>query len=243
MIDQIRNIIFQDHFPEIKHAKRYILPGASREIQVCLTSDKKSIYIGAPGGVNACYVCERMFKGLHLVENIVFEHNSFHTDNAGSFSGMFQECRSLRTVNVREFKTGKATSFEQMFSGCERLTDLNLSGFDTSSAYKFTRMFNGCKSLKTLSLYQFYIHRGVRYGKYFDKNGDSVWSRIPPLIIGMFGGCESLKELDLTSFRTVDVNNFSCLFENCRNLEKLRILSKSFVIRVICKTSDLIRRG
>ena len=155
MIDQIRIIIFQDHFPEIKHAKRYILPGASREIQVCLTSDKKSIYIGAPGGVNACYVCERMFKGLHLVENIVFEHNSFHTDNAGSFSGMFQECRSLRTVNVREFKTGKATSFERMFSGCERLTDLNLSGFDTSSAYKFTRMFNGCKSLKELDLTSF----------------------------------------------------------------------------------------
>ena len=46
----------------------------------------------------------------------------------------------------------------------------------------------------------------------------------------MFSGCESLVELDLSSFRTIDVHNFSYMFENCRNLEKLRIQSKNFVI-------------
>ena len=230
-VDGIRTIIFQNHFPEEKHAKRFILTGGSHEIQVCLTSDRKTIYIGAPGGMNAVYVCEGMFKGLHRVENIVFEYNSFHTDEADSFEEMFKGCSSLKSVNVKEFKTGNATKFGWMFSGCENLTELNMSGLDTSSAYEFSRMFSDCKRLKTLSMYNFYIHKGVRYSKYFNENCDSVWFRIPPKITGMFAGCESLAELDLTSFYTIDVNNFSSMFENCRNLERLVITKGKFVIR------------
>ena len=238
-IDGIKTIIFQNHFPEIKHAKRYILTGSSHEIQVCLTSDKQTIYIGAPGGMNAVYVCEGMFKGLDRVENIVFEYNSFHTDEADSFAEMFKGCRSLKSVNIKEFKTGKATKFGWMFDGCENLTELNMNGLDTSNAYEFTRMFNDCKCLKTLSLYGFYIHKGVRYGKYFDERCDSVWFRIPPLITGMFAGCESLVELDLKSFYTVDVNNYSHMFENCRNLKRLVITKGRFVIKKDAATDKM----
>lgn len=230
-MDEIRTIIFQNHFPEVKHAKRFILSESLHEIQVCLTSDKKTIYIGAPGGMNAVYVCKGMFKGLHRVENIIFEYNSFHTDEAVSFAEMFKGCRSLKSVNVKEFKTGKSTTFCRMFDGCENLTELNMNGLDTSSAYEFTRMFNDCKRLKTLSLYNFYIHKGVRYSKYFNEKCDSVWFRVPPLITGMFAGCESLAELDLKSFRTADVNNFSYMFENCRNLERLVIAKGGFIIQ------------
>ena len=48
---------------------------------------------------------------------------------------------------------------------------------------------------------------------------------------GMFAGCESLAELDLKSFRTADVNNFSYMFENCRNLERLVIAKGGFIIQ------------
>ena len=222
-VDAIRSIVFLDRFPEMKGGTKYLFKGGSGEIRAFLSRDGQTLEIGAPGGIDASRVCERMFMGLDRVERIEFVNGAFHTDRAKSFCRMFMDCRSLKAVNVRGFRTGEAADFSEMFRGCESLTALTVSGFDTSKAYDFADMFSGCKNLQQLDLTNFEIHRAVRYGKYFDERCDAVWFRVPPQISGMFSGCESLTALDLRSFDTSRVKRFDSLFENCKNLETLQL--------------------
>ena len=235
--DEIRSIVFLDHFPESKGGTKYLFKGGSGEIRALLSKDGQTLEIGAPGGIDASQVCQRMFSGLDRVERIEFASSAFHTDTAKSFYQMFKDCRSLKSINVRGFRTGNVTDFSQMFWRCESLAALTVSGFDTSKAYDFTDMFFGCKSLEQLDLTGFGIHRAVLYSKYFDERCDAVWFRVPPLISGMFSGCESLTALDLRSFDTTRVKRFDSLFENCKSLEKLQ-LSDRFMI---CEGSSTVR--
>ena len=234
----IRNIVFQDHFPDAKAPIRFTIPEAYCEIRTCLTKDMQTLYIGTPGGFNASYVCSGLFAGLDRVEQIIFENSCFHTDGARSFSRMFSGCKSLKAVSLKGFRTDKAKDFSLMFNGCESLVSLDLSGFDTTSGYDFSWMFCGCKSLESLDVRSFDIDRASWYSKYFDENCDAVYFRIPPHIHDMFSGCESLTDLDLKNFDTERVISFCDLFANCRNLRNLQV-GQRFIITSEAKTDRM----
>ena len=212
VIPEIRKITFLDRLPEKKGISFDISREKKLSVMACLSKDKRDLYIGADGGINAEDICDHLFEGLKHLEQIVFTWDSFHTDFTTDFSHMFQDCMSLKALSVTSFRTSKAVFFNNMFSGC--------------------------KSLESLELGSFYIHQGEKWGKLFDKNCNAYWFRVSPFIEGMFCGCESLSSLDLSSFDTTRVVDFSRMFENCKNLQTLRLGSR-FVIRSDAKTDNM----
>jgi surface protein len=212
VIPEIRKITFLDRIPEKKGISFDISREKKSSVMACLSKDKRDLYIGADGGINAADICSHLFEGLKHIEQIVFPWDSFHTDLTTDFSYMFKDCMSLKALSVTSFRTSKGFYFNDMFSGC--------------------------KSLESLELGNFYIHQGEKWGKLFDKNCNAYWFRASPFVARMFSGCESLSSLDLSSFDTTCIDVFTSMFENCKNLQTLR-LSSRFVIRSDAKTDNM----
>ena len=241
-IDEIRKIVFLSSLPYMEGACLDISKTHDGSVKACLTPDEKTLYIGADGGINALD-CGAMFYQLEKIEEIVFEKNAFHTDLSGDFAIMFcgcssltaldlsdfdsshvtnfnevfKDCKKLKTINLTGWDTSRGKEFRLMFSGCESLAELDLTGFDTGKAYTFKEMFKGCKSLKTLDIRYFDTITGGRYSKYFDKNCDSIYFKIPANIDGMFSGCSNLENLYLGQ-RFEEPKNAKDVFLGCRKL-------------------------
>ena len=71
---------------------------------------------------------------------------------AKTTSRAFDDCKSLRSVDLSGLDASKAINMSSMFSGCSSLVSLDLSGLDTSSATGMSYMFSGCSSLSSLDL-------------------------------------------------------------------------------------------
>ena len=59
-------------------------------------------------------------------------------------SCMFNECSSLKELNLNNFNTIKVTNMREMFSKCSSLKELNLNNFNTTNVTNMWKMFNGC---------------------------------------------------------------------------------------------------
>ena len=57
---------------------------------------------------------------------------------------MFNECSSLKELNLNNFNTNRVTNMSRMFSGCSSLKELNLNNFNTNNVTNMSDMFNGC---------------------------------------------------------------------------------------------------
>ena len=63
---------------------------------------------------------------------------------------MFYGCRSLTSLNLRNFDTGQANQLWNMFRGCSSLVSLDLTNFDMTNVTDVDNLFDGCSSLKTI---------------------------------------------------------------------------------------------
>ncbi|MDO4805187.1 MAG: BspA family leucine-rich repeat surface protein [Lachnospiraceae bacterium] len=68
---------------------------------------------------------------------------------------MFNNCSSLKELDLGSFDTSKVELMFRMFYNCSSLTKLNLSSFDTSKVGMMFSMFDGCSSLTELDLSSF----------------------------------------------------------------------------------------
>ena len=57
---------------------------------------------------------------------------------------MFEECSSLKELNLSNFNTNNVEDMSFMFSKCSSLKELNLSNFDTNSETDMIEMFYKC---------------------------------------------------------------------------------------------------
>lgn len=73
---------------------------------------------------------------------------------------MFEGCKSLKELDVRNFDTSEVTDMSNMFSFCTSLTKLDLSHFNTSNVTNMKEMFEGSKKLKTV-----YVGKGWNTSK------------------------------------------------------------------------------
>ena len=63
-------------------------------------------------------------------------------------SFMFNECYSLKSVNISNWNTENVLNMSHMFSGCNNLKDLvSISKLKTNNVINMSNMFNGCKKL------------------------------------------------------------------------------------------------
>ena len=91
-----------------------------------------------------------MFENCTSLKEI--DLSNFETENVYSMNDMFMNCSSLKTIDTSKFNTAKVTDFSRMFWGCSNFTTLNLSSFDTAKAWHMGWMFRNCTKLKTITV-------------------------------------------------------------------------------------------
>ena len=91
-----------------------------------------------------------MFENCTSLKEI--DLSNFETENVYSMNDMFMNCSSLKTIDTSKFNTAKVNDFSRMFWGCSNFTTLNLSSFDTAKAWHMGWMFRNCTKLKTITV-------------------------------------------------------------------------------------------
>ena len=160
--------------------------------------------------------------------------NKLNTKKVTNMTGMFENCLSLKYLNIENFDTSNVTNMSYMFNKCKKLKEIkgmdkfntinltttyamfqfcteiekiDLSGFDTSNVTNMSYMFNKCKKLKEIKGLNTFITKNVKD------------------MARMFNECSELENLVLTSFETPNVTNFSSMFNKCNNLKYLNLLN------------------
>ena len=122
--------------------------------------------------------------------------------------GMFQNCKSLESIDLSEFYTTNVEIMLDMFKGCSKLNSLKIdfTKFDTSQVTDMQSMFEDCSNLEVLSL------DGLQTPKvqYMNK---------------MFRNCIKLKSLNFTNINTNSIGTMYQMFYNCSSLEYLNLFS------------------
>ena len=95
--------------------------------------------------------CYKWFRGCQDLTNIEgIEY--LNTENVTNMDGMFQNCKSLTTLDLSRFDTKNVTDMSGMFYDCSALTTLDLSRFDTKNVTNISHIFHGCRALTTLDI-------------------------------------------------------------------------------------------
>ena len=147
--------------------------------------------------------CYNWFCGcteLTTIEGIEY----LNTENVTNMDGMFQNCKSLTTLDLSRFDTKNVTNISGMFYACHALTTLDVSNFDTKNVTDMSHMFFECSALTTLDISNF--------------NTENVTN-----MSGMFWGCAALTTLDLSHFDTQNVTDMNGMFCNCSALTTLDV--------------------
>ena len=148
-----------------------------------------------------CYMWFDFLPNLTTFEHLDYLNTSEVTD----MSYMFQNCQSLKSIDVSTFNTEKVTRMQYMFNGCTSLETLQgLSSFNTANVMYMIAMFQNCSSLTEL--------KGVN-----SFNMDKVLSNDY-----MFKNCSSLKRLLLGHFRIPNRNDE--MMAGCTSLQTLFII-------------------
>ena len=124
----------------------------------------------------------------------------------GTMASMFNGCEKLKSITFgANFSTAGANAMQYMFYNCQALESLDLSKFDTEKVTNMANMFSGCASLKSITFGEDFKASGVK-----DMND-------------MFYNCQALESLDLSSFDTGKVTDMQGMFGNCKALEELDV--------------------
>lgn len=116
-------------------------------------------------GTASCYY---MFGGCTSLENLG-DMSAWNTENITDFSYMFYNCKSLKSVNVKNWNTVNGTTFCNMFDGCISIEELDITSWDTSSSINMSNIFNNMKGLNKIII-----------GDKFNKTGNGTsWCNLP----------------------------------------------------------------
>ena len=122
-----------------------------------------------------------------------------------TMNGMFNNCRSLTSLDVSNWDTSNVTNMAAMFSNCESLTTLNLSKWDTSNVIYMSYMFRYCNALTTLDLSNWDTSNVTNMNRTFDS-------------------CKSLTTVTgIIDMRSCNSSNCELMFNKCPNLTGIKI--------------------
>ena len=97
---------------------------------------------------------KEMFADCENLEQIKFNNNSIINEIV-DIGSMFENCKSLISLDLSFIDTSKVKNMSSAFNNCENLRFLNIPNFNIISAEDMTSVFKGCKSLKSLNAYSF----------------------------------------------------------------------------------------
>ena len=120
---------------------------------------------------------EEMFYNNGDLQTIIWPKD-FSTANVKSMKNMFNNCKSLKSLDLSGFDTQKVTSMTGMFEDCKKLESLDLSKFNTANVSDMSSMFAGCTALSTIKASSNFTVSAVEESE------------------NMFSGCEKLPGYD-----------------------------------------------
>ena len=139
-------------------------------------------------------------NNLTTIEGIRY----LNTSQVTSMSGMFYNCRSLKSLDLSQLNTDKVTTLSAMFKNCESITSINMSGVNTQNVTSMSDMFANCSNLVDLDISGFDT-----------KNVESTNE--------MFRGCSKLTTIDISSFNTSKVKELDGMFNDCTALTTILV--------------------
>ena len=113
-------------------------------------------------------------SNLTTIEGIEY----LNTAKVTNMNYMFDNCESLKSLDLTKFNTENVTSMKFMFEACTTLISLDVSNFNTAKVTDVNYMFSNCSALTTIYASDNFVTDQVTYGNY------------------MFNGCEKLKDYD-----------------------------------------------
>ena len=113
-------------------------------------------------------------SNLTTIEGIEY----LNTAKVTNMNKMFDNCESLKSLDLTKFNTENVTSMKFMFEACTTLTSLDVSNFNTAKVTDINYMFSNCSALTTIYASDNFVTDQVTYGN------------------NMFNGCEKLNGYD-----------------------------------------------
>lgn len=110
---------------------------------------------------------------------------TWDTSNVEEMSQLFQNCESLKTIDVEKFDTSNVKDMNSMFNNCPNLEKINLNSFNTSKIQNVTTMFAGDSNLKTVNLDNWDLSKLT--------NSYSLG--------GMFSSCNKIEEISMKNWK------------------------------------------
>ena len=144
--------------------------------------------------------CAYWFNGCKNLTEFEGMKN-LNTSQATTLKAMFQNCESLKSVDLSNFKTNKVTDMSCMFRRCYKLPTIDFSSFNVENTIDFSSMFEYASGLQSLNLQSFKTN-----------------SEADLLLRCMFIDCFNLTTLDISGFNTKSVTNMEYLFARCNEL-------------------------
>lgn len=152
--------------------------------------------------------------------------------------GMFENCASLKSVDLSIFDLTDVMDVHNMFNGCSSITSLNVSSINTSKVIDMSYMFSSCTSLTTLDISSFDVGNVTNMEGLFDGYGGNTLTLFKTLskkvtnMCNMFVDCANLTTINNIQYiDTSSVINMNGMFSYCPSLTKLD-LSKFNTINV-----------
>ena len=94
----------------------------------------------------SCYIWFKGCSNLTTIEGIEY----FNTENVMNMRYMFDDCKSLKSLDLTNFNTENVTDMYYMFAYCTSLESLDLTNFNTAKVTNMAGMFQSCNALKTI---------------------------------------------------------------------------------------------
>ena len=164
---------------------------------------------------------EGMFQSCFKLEFI--DVSSFDTSNVDVMNFMFVDCFKLKGIKgINKLNTKKVTNMTGMFENCLSLKYLNIENFDTSNVTNMSYMFNKCKKLKEIKGLNTFITNNVKdMARMFNECSELenlvLTSFETPNVTNfsfMFNKCNNLKYLNLLNFEINGTTKNMFGFEN-----------------------------
>lgn len=157
--------------------------------------------------------------------------STFATSKTTCIRSMFDQCRSLTSLDLSGWDTSNVNDMDEVFESCASLVSINVSSWDVSNVVDMHSMFAYCTSLVSLDISDWntssvdetlYMFKDCSSLVSLDLSGWDTSSLVQ--LRHMFEGCSSLESLDLSGWNIpTNVENMTDIFADCSSLSKISL--------------------
>ena len=110
-----------------------------------------------------------MFNKCNHLEELMINPKTFISKETKNMARMFEECNSLRNINLSSLNSEKVEYLNFMFKKCENLKNIDLSSLTILDNTNLINMFDGCSNLEKLDLSSLKIGDNNKIDNMFDE--------------------------------------------------------------------------